>query len=117
FVGGSPANREMDETQWSIAPYTTPDLQSQIDAAPTLYGAQGTQLVQDGQDYVDGINAYIQKAENPLFTAQLMPAEYAALGELPQPWHLTDVIAEASLIGGIFGLGGGGQVDSALALE
>ncbi len=117
FAGGSASNRQMDETQWSIAPYTAQDLQSQIDAAPTLYGAQGTQLVQDGQDYVDGINAYIQKAENPLFTAQLMPSEYAALGALPQPWHLTDVIAEASLIGGIFGLGGGGQVDSALALE
>jgi acyl-homoserine lactone acylase PvdQ len=117
FAGGSLSNRQMDETQWSIAPYTQQDLQSQIDAAPALYGSQGTQLVQDGQSYVDGINAYIQRAENPLFTAQLMPAEYAALGGLPQPWHLTDVIAEASLIGGIFGLGGGGQVNSALALE
>ena len=117
FVGGATSNRQMDETQWGIAPYTQQDLQSQIDAAPTLYGAFGTQLVQDGQNYVDGINAYIQRAENPLFTAQLMPSEYAAFGTLPQPWKLTDVIAEASLIGGIFGLGGGGQVDSALALE
>ncbi len=117
FAGGSASNRQMDETQWSIAPYTQQDLQSQIDAAPRLYGAQGARLVQDGQDYVAGINAYIQKAQNPLFTAQLMPSEYVALGTLPQPWHLTDVIAEASLIGGIFGLGGGGQVDSALALE
>ena len=46
-----------------------------------------------------------------------MPSEYTALGTLPQPWKLTDVIAEASLIGGIFGLGGGGQVNSALALQ
>jgi acyl-homoserine lactone acylase PvdQ len=117
FVGGSKSNRAMDETQWGIAPYNQADLQSQIDSAPALYGAQGTQLVQDGQNYVAGINAYINSAENPLNTATLMPAEYTALSTLPQPWKLTDVIAEASLIGGIFGLGGGGQVNSALALE
>jgi acyl-homoserine lactone acylase PvdQ len=117
FVGGSASNRAMDETQWGIAPYTHADLQEQIDLAPKLYGAQGTELVQDGTNFVDGINAYIQNAENPLNTASMMPSEYAALGTLPQPWKLTDVIAEASLIGGIFGLGGGGQVDSAIALE
>jgi acyl-homoserine lactone acylase PvdQ len=117
FVGGSPSNRAMDETQWGIAPYTQADLQEQIDLAPKVYGAQGTQLVQDGQNYVDGINAYIQTAENPLNTATKMPSEYAALGTLPQQWKLTDVIDEASLIGGIFGLGGGGQVNSAIALE
>jgi acyl-homoserine lactone acylase PvdQ len=117
FVGGSASNRAMDETQWGIAPYTQADLQEQIDLAPKLYGAQGTQLVQDGTNFVDGINAYIQNAENPLNTASMMPSEYAALGTLPQPWKLTDVIAEASLIGGIFGLGGGGQVDSAITLQ
>ena len=117
FAGGSVSNRQMDETQWAIAPYTTADLQSQIDAAPRLYGAQGTQLVQDGQNYVNGINAYIAKIETPLYTLQLMPSEYVALGTTPQRWNLTDVIAEASLIGGIFGKGGGGQVNSALALE
>ncbi len=117
FVGGSPSNRAMDETQWGIAPYTQADLQQQIDLAPKIYGAMGTQLVQDGQEFVDGINAYIQSAENPLNTATKMPSEYTALGALPQPWKLTDVIDEASLIGGIFGLGGGGQVNSAFVLQ
>ena len=117
FVGGSPSNRAMDETQWGIAPYTQADLQQQIDLAPKIYGAMGTQLVQDGQEFVDGINAYIQSAENPLNTATKMPSEYTALGALPQQWKLTDVIDEASLIGGIFGLGGGGQVNSALVLQ
>src|SRR5437764_11395701 len=46
-----------------------------------------------------------------------MPAEYAALGKAPTTWKLTDVIAEASLIGGIFGKGGGSEVRSALALQ
>jgi acyl-homoserine lactone acylase PvdQ len=117
FAGGSPSNRAMDETQWSIAPYTEQDLQSQIDMAPTLYGTAGSRLVADGQAYVDGVNAYIQKAENPLFTATLLPSEYVATQQLPQPWKLTDVIAEASLIGGIFGKGGGNELNAALGLQ
>src|SRR5947209_14855386 len=118
FAGGSASNRAMDETQWSIAPYTEQDLQSQIDMAPKLYGASGSALVSDGQAFVDGINAYINKAENPLDSSTApMPSEYVASGQLPQPWKLTDVIAEASLIGGIFGKGGGNEVNSALALQ
>ena len=50
---------------------------------------------------------------NPL----LLPGEYLAAGQTPKPWTVTDVIAEASLIGGIFGKGGGNEVGSALALQ
>src|SRR5438270_13554647 len=106
----------MDETQWGIAPYTEADLQSQTDNAAKLYGAKGLQVVRDATAYVAGVNAYITKATNPLFTASLLPSEYAAIGKLPQQWKLSDVIAEASLIGGIFGKGGGSEVQSALAL-
>lgn len=117
FVGGSPSNRAMDETQWEIAPYTEQDLQSQLDAAPTLYGAEGAQIVQDATNFVAGINAYIAKATNPIYAPSLLPGEYAAIGKTPQPWKPTDVIAEASLIGGIFGKGGGNEVHAALALQ
>ena len=104
FVGGSPSNRAMDRAEWQLAPYTEADLQKQIDDAGKIYGKAGVKLVQDVKDYVAGINAYIAAAKkNP----SLMPAEYAALGKLPQPWKATDVVAEASLIGGIFGKGGG----------
>jgi acyl-homoserine lactone acylase PvdQ len=114
FAGGSPSNRAMDETQWAIAPYTEQDLQSQLTAAHSLYGAAGDQVVSDVQNYIAGINAYIsQTTVDPL----LLPGEYAALGKLPQPWTVTDVIAEASLIGGIFGKGGGSELRSALALQ
>ncbi|MGZ3442186.1 MAG: penicillin acylase family protein, partial [Polyangia bacterium] len=111
FVGGSPGNREMDRTQWAIAPYTEDDLQKQIDLAPTVYGDAGRQLVERGNAFVDGINAYIDKA---LSDPTKLPGEYAALGKLPEHWSLRDVIAEASLIGGIFGKGGGAEVKSAL---
>src|SRR4051812_19546061 len=46
-----------------------------------------------------------------------MPAEYAAFGKQPAPWKGTDVIAEASLVGGIFGKGGGDEVGSAEVLN
>ena len=114
FVGGAPGNRTVDEMQWLIAPYTEADLQSQIDNAPKLYGAAGQQIIDDASAYVAGINAYISAA-----TADptRLPVEYAALGKQPAAWTLTDVIAEASLIGGIFGKGGGNELRSALTLE
>jgi acyl-homoserine lactone acylase PvdQ len=110
FVGGSKSNREMDRTQWAIAPYTESDLQSQIDAAPSQYGALGTRLQQDLAAYVAGINLYIDQTRTD---PTKLPAEYAALGTLPAAWKGTDVIATASLVGGIFGKGGGAEVQSA----
>jgi acyl-homoserine lactone acylase PvdQ len=114
FAGGAAGNRAMDRTQWMIAPYTEADLESQITNAKTLYGAEGEKFVKDGEEFVAGINTYIAEA---LVNPNKMPAEYAALGKAPTTWKLTDVIAEASLIGGIFGKGGGAEVRSALALQ
>src|SRR5947209_15846892 len=114
FIGGSAGNREMDRTQWAIALYTEADLQRQIDLAPTVYGDLGRQLVERAQAFVDGINAYIQ---NAMTDPSKLPGEYAAIGKLPQPWTPTDGLAEASLIGGIFGKGGGNEVRSAQLLD
>jgi acyl-homoserine lactone acylase PvdQ len=114
FVGGAAGNRAMDREQWSIAPYTEADLQRQIDDAPKLYGALGTELVSRLNAFVDGINAYIDEA---MLDPSKMPAEYAAFGTMPTHWTGTDVIAEASLIGGIFGKGGGNEVGSAEVLN
>ncbi|MEA2334129.1 MAG: hypothetical protein QOG40_619 [Solirubrobacteraceae bacterium] len=114
FVGGSAGNRAMDQVQWTIAPYNEADLQFQLDKAPVLYGAKGTQVVEDVQEFCAGINAYIAEAR---IDPNKMPAEYAALGKVPAEWKPTDVIAEASLIGGIFGKGGGAEVRSALTLQ
>jgi acyl-homoserine lactone acylase PvdQ len=71
-------------------------------------------VVEDVREFCAGINAYIAEAR---LDPTKMPAEYAALGKLPEEWKPTDVIAEASLIGGIFGKGGGAEVRSALTLE
>ena len=114
FAGGSEGDRAMDRTQWMIAPYTEADLESQLTNAATLYGARGEQVVEDVKEFVAGINAYVKEA---LINPNKMPAEYAALGKVPTEWKPTDVIAEASLIGGIFGKGGGAELRSALTLE
>ncbi len=106
----------MDRATWTDTPYNEADLQRQYDLADDVYGQQGAQLQQDTQNYVDGINQYIAEARvNPL----KMPGEYAALGIAtgPADWKVTDVISTASLVAGIFGKGGGNEVNSALALE
>ncbi|HEX2127007.1 MAG TPA: penicillin acylase family protein, partial [Thermoleophilaceae bacterium] len=111
FAGGSASNRAMDRTQWGIAPYTEADLQRQIDANSRLYGEAGERAVRLLDAYVAGINAYVNEARtNP----NKMPGEYAAFGKSPEPWKPTDVIAESSLVGGIFGKGGGQELRSAI---
>ena len=114
FVGGSASNRAMDRGQWQLAPYTEADLQSQIDAAPRIDPVLGPRLVSDVKAYVDGVNEYIDQTRGD---ATKLPFEYVALGKTPQQWKLTDVIATASLIGGIFGKGGGAEVRSAQVLQ
>ena len=99
-------------------PYNEAELQLQYDLGDDVYGADGVQLQEDVDNYVDGINQYI--AEAAADPGAKMPGEYAALGHPdsgPDPWKVTDVIATASLVAGIFGKGGGGEVGSALVLE
>jgi acyl-homoserine lactone acylase PvdQ len=114
FIGGSPGDQAMDEAQWTVAPYTQADLQQQISQDTALYGAAGQQVVADVDSFVAGINAFVQKAT---IDPQLLPAEYAAIHQLPGRWTPEDVLAEASLIGAIFGKGGGNEVNSALTYE
>jgi acyl-homoserine lactone acylase PvdQ len=112
FLGGS--NAGADASQWGFAPYTEADLEKQLAAAPQLYGEAGRHAVEDVGAYVEGINAYIAAANAD---PALKPAEYSLLGKPMEPWKPTDVVAIASLIGGIFGKGGGNEVGSAEALQ
>ena len=117
FAGGSEGNREMDRSVFADTPYRNDqEFQIQYDLADEAYGAEGLQVQRDVTEYVAGINARIAELRaNPV----QMPGEYAALGhpEGPEDWKVTDVISIASLVAGIFGKGGGSEVDSALVLE
>ena len=112
FLGGG--NAEADASQWGFAPYTEADLQRQLDQAPRLYGQAGQQAIEDVQSYVDGINAYIAAATGD---ASLRPGEYSLLNKPMEAWRSTDVVAIASLVGGIFGRGGGNELNSALTMQ
>jgi acyl-homoserine lactone acylase PvdQ len=112
FLGGS--NAETDAGQWGFAPYTEADLEKQLAEAPRLYGQAGQQAVEDVQSYVDGINAYIAAANAD---PALKPAEYSLLNKPMEAWKPTDVVAIASLIGGIFGRGGGNELGSAETMQ
>ena len=109
FAGGAAGNRAMDEDQWRQAPYTEADLQRQADQLDELYGDEGRRLQGDAADYVNGVNQYIGEAR---LDVTKMPGEYAAIGQPlgPDPWKATDIIATASLVGGIFGKGGGDEL-------
>jgi acyl-homoserine lactone acylase PvdQ len=118
FAGGS--NAAMDEEIWADTPYNESELQLQYDRADELYGASGVMIQRDVDNYVAGVNLFISQAcANPA----KLPGEYGVIDPsqsicLPgHQWKVTDVIATASLVAGIFGKGGGGELGAALALE
>ncbi|HEV3391350.1 MAG TPA: penicillin acylase family protein [Solirubrobacteraceae bacterium] len=116
FAGG--ANVAMDEDVWANEPYTQQDLANQVNWA-AANSPDGPQILSDATNYVDGINAYIAKAENPLNALTMLPAEYAAIGrpQGPQPFTVEDLVSIATLVGGIFGNGGGQQLSNAVLYE
>ena len=103
----------MDHDELLLAPYTTAQAEAQVNRLPAEYGAQGRLALSMIRSYVAGINAYIARARK---TPALMPAEYTLLGQ-PRPWTTADVVAVSSLIGGIFGDGGGGETGNAALLR
>jgi acyl-homoserine lactone acylase PvdQ len=116
FAGGAPGNQAFDAEQWATAPYTEADLTKQVNNFTQLYGAEGDQVEQDVVNYIAGINQYIAEAKiNPL----KMPGEYDAINQPqgPTDFKPEDLIAIASLVGGIFGNGGGAELGSAQVYE
>jgi acyl-homoserine lactone acylase PvdQ len=111
FAGG--ANVAMDREVWADEPYTQQDLVNQVNYMHDQPG--GAQLFADATSYVNGINAYINQARQPLNYLTMMPAEYAAIGQPqgPAPFTLENLVSIATLVGGIFGNGGGDQLDNA----
>ncbi|MFE4667744.1 penicillin acylase family protein [Streptomyces sp. NPDC056716] len=120
FAGGALDNQGLEQTFWRNAPYTEADLQAQIDRATATNGERGRQALADVNAYVDGINAYIAASDS----GRYFPGEYVLTGHKDsltnagtiKPFKSTDLVALASVIGSLFGAGGGGEVNNALSL-
>ena len=63
----------------------------------------------DAENYLAGVNQYILEAK---LDPTKLPGEYAAIGARgPEPFKPADIIATASMVGGIFGKGGGKELE------
>ncbi|MEU0256841.1 penicillin acylase family protein [Streptomyces sp. NPDC006184] len=120
FAGGAPANQGLEQQFYRDAPYTEADLQAQIDNAVAKNGARGRQALDDVNAYLAGINAYIDASDS----GRYFPGEYVLTGHKDSitnagtidHFKVTDMVALASVIGSLFGSGGGGEVANARSL-
>ncbi|CAM5568093.1 Penicillin acylase family protein OS=Streptomyces alboniger OX=132473 GN=CP975_06810 PE=3 SV=1 [Streptomyces alboniger] len=120
FAGGAPSNQGLEQEFWRNAPYTEADLQAQIDNAVASAGDRGRQALDDVNAYVAGINAYIDASDS----GRYFPGEYVLTGHKDSitnagtidHFKTTDLVALASVIGSLFGSGGGGEVNNAISL-
>ncbi|MFJ5778340.1 penicillin acylase family protein [Streptomyces sp. NPDC093094] len=120
FAGGAPANQGLEQEFWRNAPYTEAELQAQIDSVVARNGERGSQALADVNAYLDGVNAYIDASDS----GRYFPGEYVLTGHKDSITNAgtiahftsTDLVALASVIGALFGSGGGGEVNNALSL-
>ncbi|MEV7175969.1 penicillin acylase family protein [Kitasatospora sp. NPDC093679] len=116
FAGGAAANRQLEQSFWQAAPYTEDELQQQIDAIANE-GDRARQALADAGAYLDGINQYVRES----YDGRYFPGEYDLTGHIDamtnaggiEPFKLTDLVALASVVGALFGSGGGGELASA----
>ena len=128
FVGPTPANIAMDVEQLRLAPYTPEEAAAQVKAIADRYPGEGARLVKALDAFVAGMNAAQEALCPGAFQSPTpgglgagfgpdCPAEYAALQKPPTPYTPADIIYIASLVGGIFGKGGGGEYANAVWLQ
>jgi acyl-homoserine lactone acylase PvdQ len=128
FLGPSPANIAMDASQLRIAAYTPQEAESQILKGVQRYGAEGAEMVAQLDAMLRGMNQAQEdlcplagRAPVPghvgIGLGEHCPVEYAALSKSPEPYTRADIVYIASLVGGIFGKGGGGEAANARWLQ
>ena len=128
FLGPTPGDIAMDQAQLQIAPYTPEEAQAQIDMVAQRYGAEGQAMLSRVDAFIAGMNAAQDALCPGAFGLPVpgnngsgfgpdCPVEYSALQKSPTPYTRADIIYIASLVGGIFGKGGGNEYQDALFFE
>ncbi|HVM27948.1 MAG TPA: penicillin acylase family protein [Mycobacteriales bacterium] len=130
FLGGSAGNIAMDRDQLRSAAYTREEAEAQLESVLARYPDEGADLLRRLDAFVAGIND-AQRALCPaaggvplgeVFGGELVlgagfgpdcPVEYAVLQTPPTDFDRADVVYIASLVGGIFGKGGGSEAANA----
>ena len=138
FLGASRANVAMDRSQLRAAAYTEAEAAAQVrkvaqraervaERFPKVdrrFGDISSAVLSWVDAYVAGMNAAQRQlcpaafglsilpgssVENGFGLGANCPVEYALLQKEPQPYDRADIVYIASLVGGIFGKGGGGE--------
>jgi len=120
FAGGAASNQGLEQEFYRNAPYTEAELQAQIDNAVANNGTRGQTALADANAYIAGINSYIDASDS----GRYFPGEYVLTGHKDSVtnagtidhFKITDLVALASVIGSLFGSGGGGEVNNAISL-
>ena len=115
LLGPTKANLAMDASQLRQADYTPAEADAQIDAVARS-GPVGKDLASRVDAFVAGVNAARQKL-CPTVSAATCPSTYKLLGVTPTPYTRADVVYAGSLVGGIFGKGGGNEAANGLFLR
>jgi acyl-homoserine lactone acylase PvdQ len=114
FLGPSSTTYELDNQYGAQMGYSDAELNAMAQSAQQKFGTLGDLAIQDVNELVQGMNAYIAFLQTPQ-GAQQIPPEYAtlALGVPPKfpPSNFTvaDIVINAALIQAIFGGGGGNE--------
>jgi acyl-homoserine lactone acylase PvdQ len=103
-----------DSRQLGIQDESPQQLTEQMQALPRTMGSEGAQTLDDIDQYIAGINAFIDLTK---IDPTRLPAEYPALGVTPQPWTLADSAAVGVYLIGQFTVFGGDQGQQAEALR
>jgi acyl-homoserine lactone acylase PvdQ len=132
FLGPSQGDIAMDQAQLQLAPYTPAEAEDQINSVVARYGAEGAALLRRLDAFIQGMNdaqqalcpyafdgstATNDPGDNGLAFGPDCPVEYSALQKAPRPYTRADIVYIASLVGGIFGKGGGNEYQDALFYE
>ncbi|MGH8461603.1 MAG: penicillin acylase family protein, partial [Stenotrophobium sp.] len=122
FLGPSAMTYGLDNQYGAQMGYSDDELNAMATAAQQKFGPLGNLAIQDVNELVQGMNAYIAFLQTPQGLTQI-PPEYAtlALGVPPKfpPRNFTvaDIVINAALIQAIFGGGGGSEDDNVNLLQ